>query len=349
MMAKLFDWQAPGNKHYRMLGRTGVKVSKLCLGAMNFGGSTSEEDGIKITHAALDAGINFIDTANVYNAGESERIVGKALKGKRHQVVLATKFYNNLEGGPNDWDGSRYHIISACEDSLRRLNTDHIDLYQMHRPSFVVPLDETLRALDDLITQGKVRYIGTSNFPAWWLTESLWTSDKLNLNRVVSEQPPYNFLDRRIENELVPMCQRHDIAILPWSPIAAGILAGRYQRGAGMPKGSRGERNTFFQERANDRVLDVADEFFKIAQENGLTGPQLATLWVMEQPGITAPIVGPRTMEHLETYLSVADMELTDEMIARLDALNPPCSIISDFHNSSNWMKMRINHELAAT
>src|SRR5262245_43375168 len=218
---------------YRTLGRTGVRVSPLCLGAMNFGGPTSEADSIAIIDAALDAGINFIDTADVYNRGECERIVGVALArgGRRDQVVLATKVNGEMGPGPNDRGISRYHIIKACEDSLRRLGTDHIDLYQIHRPALDIPTDETLGALDDLVRAGKVRYIGCSTFPAWMVMEALMVSAEQRLARYICEQPPYNLLDRRIENELVPLCQKHGLALIPWSPLAGGILAGRYASG----------------------------------------------------------------------------------------------------------------------
>ena len=212
---------------YRSLGRTGVMVSPLCLGTMNFGSPTDEEASIRIINKALDGGINFVDTANVYNGGESERIVGKALKenGKRDSVVLATKANGAMGPGPNDRNITRYHVMKACEDSLRRLQTDHIDLYQMHRPSFTIPQDETLRALDDLVRQGKVRYIGSSTFPAWVLMEALATSERYGLARYITEQPPYNFLDRRIENELVPLCQTL------WRGYSALVAAGRRRPG----------------------------------------------------------------------------------------------------------------------
>ncbi|MCB0049972.1 MAG: aldo/keto reductase, partial [Caldilinea sp.] len=212
---------------YRSLGRTGVQVTPLCLGAMNFGGPTDEAESIAIINRALDGGINFIDTANVYNAGESERIVGKALQqnGRRDEIVLATKVFGKMGEGPNEQGVTRYHIIKACEDSLRRLQTDRIDLYQLHRPSLTVPQDETLRAFDDLVRAGKVRYIGCSTFPAWKVMEALGVSQEEHLVRYISEQPPYNLLDRRIENELVPLAQAHGLALLPWSPLAGGILA----------------------------------------------------------------------------------------------------------------------------
>ena len=226
---------------YRKLGRSGVMVSPLCLGTMNFGGSTNEADSFAIMQKAVDGGINFFDTANVYNKGESERITGKFLKENklRERVVLATKVFSRLGDLPNEGGGTRYHIIKACEDSLQRLQTDHIDLYQLHRPPLTHPQEETLRAFDDLIHAGKVRYIGCSTHPAWMVMEALSISDRYGLNRYISEQPPYNLLDRRIENELVPLCQRYDLAILPWSPLAMGILAGRYAQAGNYPEDSR--------------------------------------------------------------------------------------------------------------
>ena len=330
---------------FRSLGRTGVQVSTLCLGAMNFGDPTPEDESIRIIDAALDGGINFIDTADVYNTGESERIVGRALRGngKRDQVVLATKVNGTMGPGPNDRGISRYHIMQACEDSLRRLQVDHIDLYQLHRPALDIPQDETLRALDDLVHQGKVRYIGCSTFPAWMVMEALAISEQHHLVRFVSEQPPYNLLDRRIENELVPLAQRYGMALLPWSPLAGGILAGRYTEG-GSQEGSRLERqgrDSMFGQRVTRRALEVARSVGRIARERGLTTSQLALLWCKDQPGVTSPIIGPRTMEQLRDALGVLDAALGEEG-AQLDALNPPGNAVSDFHNSNSWMKTRI-------
>lgn len=330
---------------YRPLGRTGVLVSSLCLGAMNFGGPTDEADSIAIINRALDGGINFIDTANVYNAGESERIVGKALKenGRRDEVVLATKVYGKMGDGPNDQGVSRYHILKACEDSLRRLQTDHIDLYQLHRPPMTVPQDETLRAFDDLVRSGKVRYIGCSTFPAWKVMEALAISQQQNLARYISEQPPYNLLDRRIENELVPLAHQYGMALLPWSPLAGGILAGRYANKEQFPPGSRAERaNEIFRNRITQRGLDVAIALGEMARERNLTSSQLGLLWVMDQPGVTAPIIGPRTMAHLEDALPVLDMKLADEDRPLFDALVHPGTAVADFHNSNEWMKARV-------
>jgi aryl-alcohol dehydrogenase-like predicted oxidoreductase len=330
---------------YRPLGRTGVMVSPLCLGTMNFGDPTSEADSIAIIDRALEAGINFMDTANVYNAGESERIVGRALRqsGRRDAVVLATKVYGEMGPGPNERGVSRLHIIKACEDSLRRLQTDHIDLYQMHRPSLSVPIDETLRALDDLVRAGKVRYIGCSTYPAWMVMEALATSERYGLARYVSEQPPYNLLDRRVENELIPLCQKYGLAVLPWSPLAGGILAGRYPLDAEAPEDSRAARaGELFRARVTRRGREVAAEVAHMARERGLTAAQLALLWVKDQPGVTAPIIGPRTLAHLEEALGVLERTLDEADRPLFDALVHPGNAVADFHNSNEWMKARI-------
>jgi aryl-alcohol dehydrogenase-like predicted oxidoreductase len=330
---------------YRLLGRTGVKVSSLCLGTMNFGEPTDEKESIAIINRALEGGINFIDTANVYNAGESERIVGQALQenGQRDQVVLATKVYGKMGDGPNEQGVSRYHIIKACEDSLRRLQTDHIDLYQLHRPPLGIPQDETLRAFDDLVRAGKVRYIGCSTHPAWMVMEALAISEQHHLARYVSEQPPYNLLDRRIENELIPLAQKYDLAILPWSPLAGGILAGRYPVDSELPEDSRAAKwGGTFLARVTRQGREVAAKVAKMAQERSLTVTQLALLWVMDQPGVTSPIIGPRTMAHIEDALPVLEMTLDEADRPLFDELVHPGNAVADFHNSNDWMKARI-------
>lgn len=333
---------------YRSLGRTGVMVSPLCLGAMNFGGPTSEADSIRIIDQSFDAGINFIDTANVYNKGESERVVGKALQqdGRRDQVVLATKVHGKMGDGPNEQGTSRYHIIKACEDSLRRLQTDHIDLYQLHRPSLTTPQDETLRAFDDLVRSGKVRYIGCSTHPAWMVMEALATSERLGIVRYISEQPPYNLVDRRIENELVSLAQKHGLALIPWSPLAGGILAGRYAKGQDFPDDSRAGRaggQGMFVDRISPAALEVAQKLAVHVQERDLTSSQFALLWCKDQPGITAPIIGPRTLDQLQDQLPVLELTLSDEDRAFCDTLVHPGNVVADFHNSNPWMKARIS------
>lgn len=288
-------------------------------------------------------------TANVYNGGESERIVGKALaeNGKREQIVLATKVHGGMGPGVNDRGNSRYHIIKACEDSLRRLQTDHIDLYQLHRPDLVVPQDETLRAFDDLVRAGKVRYIGCSTHPAWMVMEALAISERMGLARYTSEQPPYNLLDRRIENELVPLCQKHGLALLPWSPLAGGILSGKYTQemldSGAYPEGSRAERSgAMFRDRVTREAVEVAVQLKAMAEERGMTITQFALLWCKDQPGITSPIIGPRTMAHLEDALPVLEMTLNAADRPLFDALVHPGNAIADFHNSNPWMKARI-------
>lgn len=330
---------------YRPLGRTGVKVSPLCLGTMNFGGRTTEADSIPIINRALEAGINFVDTADVYSSGESERIVGKTLKenGLRDRIVLATKAYGRMGDGPNDLGVSRYHIIRACEDSLRRLQVDHIDLYQLHRPPMDVPQDETLRAFDDLIRAGKVRYIGCSTHPAWLVMEALATSAKYGLNRYISEQPPYNLLDRRAENELIPLARRHGLGIIPWSPLAGGILTGKYPVDGPFPEGSRGARPSGkFPARITRKGREVAAKVVEMAGERGMSAAQLALMWIKDQPGVTAPIIGPRTMEQLEDNLAVLDQTLDDADRPLFDELVHPGNAVADFHNSNEWMQARI-------
>jgi aryl-alcohol dehydrogenase-like predicted oxidoreductase len=312
---------------------------------MNFGGPTSEGDAMAIIRRATEAGINFIDTSNSYNRGESERIIGKALKefGLRDQVVLATKVYQRVGDLPNQGGTSRYHIFQACEDSLRRLQTDHIDLYQLHRPPLTTPQDETLRAFDDLVHAGKVLYIGCSTHPAWMVMEALATSERYNLARYVSEQPPYNLLDRRVENELIPLCQKYGLAILPWSPLAGGILAKRYERTDEFPDGSRAARwGEAFRQRVTSRGIEVARVVGRLAEERGMTSTQFCLLWLKDQPGVTAPILGPRTQEHLEDALGILDHHIDDADRALLDELVHPGNAVADFHNSNDWMKTRI-------
>jgi len=330
---------------YRSLGRTGVMVSPLCLGAMNFGSPTDKPESFAIIGRALEAGINFIDTADVYNAGESERIVGEALKeaGRRRHVILATKIHGKMGEGPNDQGGSRYHILRACEESLRRLQTDYIDLYQLHRPSLTIPPDETLRAFDDLVRSGKVLYVGCSTHPAWMVMEALAVSERHGLARYISEQPPYNLLDRRIENELIPLCMKYGLAILPWSPVAGGILAGRYAAGGDPPKDSRAARwGEKFTHRLNRPASEVAERVVAMARERGITPAQLALLWVKDQPGVTSPIFGPRTLAHLAEGLPVLERRLDDADRPLFDALVHPGNAVADFHSTNEWMKARI-------
>lgn len=333
---------------YRSLGRTGVQVSSLCLGCMNFGDANSgadEETSLRIVHRAMDAGINFLDTANVYGRGRSETITGKALAsdGRRDKVFLATKFYNRMEDeDPNAWSSHRYHIVKACEDSLKRLQTDHIDLYQVHRPRPVIPIDETLRALDDLIKQGKVRYIGTSTFAAWQLTEALWAAKELALNRFICEQPPYNLLDRRIERELIPFCKTYGVAIIPWAPIAGGLLSGKYRIGKSRPEGARYEKGAFAN-RDNDRALERVEKYLEFCTDNEYVPARFALAWCLAQSGIASPIIGPRSMAQMDEYLAALDLKVGDEEMKKIDSIFEPGTHVSnyysaDFGPNARWM-----------
>jgi aryl-alcohol dehydrogenase-like predicted oxidoreductase len=325
---------------YRSLGRTGVKVSPLCLGCMMFGGRTEPEASYAIIDRAIDAGINFFDTANVYSRGRSEEVVGEALKrnGKRHQIVLATKVHGRMDDtDPNAAGNSRRHIIAQCEASLRRLQTDTIDLYQIHRPQPEIPIDETLRALDDLIRAGKVRYIGTSTYAAWQLVEALWIAKELGLNRFVSEQPPYNLLDRRIERGLLPMARTYGFAVIPWSPLGGGLLTGKYRRGEPAPDDARFanvDDRPWLARRKTEAVYDVVEAIEPMAQEKEASLSQFALAWCMGQPGITSPIIGPRTMEQLEDNLGTLGVTLSPEERAEIDARVPPGGAVAPFYEA---------------
>jgi aryl-alcohol dehydrogenase-like predicted oxidoreductase len=330
---------------YRDFGRTGVKVSPFCVGTMNFGGPADEAASIEIIRTAIEAGINFIDTADVYQSGQSEVIVGKALRevADRDRIFLATKVFNPMGEDPNARGVSRFHIMNACEASLRRLQVDHIDLYQLHRNDPAVPLEETLRALDDLVRSGKVRYIGCSTFPPWRTAEGIGISERLGIARFVSEQPPYNILDRRIENELVPMAHWLGLAIIPYSPMAGGVLAAKYPVDGAPPEGSRlaaGSEIWVVRSARPGRL--VAKRIEEHARKRGLSAAQFSLLWIKEQPGITSPIIGPRTVEHVKVALSVVDESLSEQDIEFVDSVVPPGTAVNDFHNTSRWMKERV-------
>jgi aryl-alcohol dehydrogenase-like predicted oxidoreductase len=330
--------------HYRILGRTGVNIAPLALGTDNIGNPTSETEASKMILRALDAGINLIDTSNSYKQGAAEQVIGKTLKksGRRDEAIIATKAYYPTGPGPNDKGNSRLHLIQACEDSLKRLQLDYIDLYQLHRPDFQVPIEETLSALTDLVRWGMVRYVGSSTAPAWKVMEATLTSELKGYVRFVSEQPPYNLLDRRIENELIPMAQAHNLAILPWSPLAMGILAGRYAHSR-RPKGSRAAlRGGIYAERVSAKAVEVGNRFVQLAHEAGYDPVHLAITWVKDQPGITAPIIGPKTVEQLDHLLPVLDMRLESDIAKACDELVAPGSVVANFHNSAPWMKMKL-------
>jgi len=322
---------------YRNLGRTGVRVSSLCLGTMMFGRSANEQDSIAIVQAALEKGINFVDTANAYSAGASERFVGSALQGgRRASVVLATKaFFPQDQKDPNARGLSRRHLIEACEASLKRLQTDWIDLYQVHRSQSDIPIDETLRALDDLIRQGKVRYIGTSMFPAWKSVEALWASKELGLNRFVSEQMAYNLLDRTAEREVIPAAQTFGVALIPWAPLCGGLLTGKYRRDDQSAAGRWQGGKDNFGRPATPAAYDVIEGLVALAKEKGCTPSQLALAWNAAQPGITAPIIGPRTLEQLLDNLGAVEVKVSEGDRARLDALAPPWSSTLRYYDAA--------------
>jgi aryl-alcohol dehydrogenase-like predicted oxidoreductase len=327
---------------YRTLGRTGVKVAPLALGADNFANPVAEAEASRILHRALAAGINLIDTSNSYAQGESERIIGRTLaqNGRRLEMLIATKAHYPTGPGPNERGNSRLHLIRACEDSLRRLQTDYIDLYQLHRPVFDIPIDETLGALTDLVRAGKVRYIGSSTAPAWKVLEAILVAEYRGFARMAAEQPPYNLLDRRIENELIPMCQCYGVAVLPWAPLAMGMLAGRYANAGHYPVDSRAQlRGGIYAERVTEQAVAVGNHFVDLARQHGLEPAQAALLWVKDQPGVTAPLIGVRSVEQLEHLLPVLTMQLGDELRTACDRLVAPGSAVANFHNTSGWMK----------
>lgn len=318
----------------RTLGTTGVSVSKYCLGAGMFGkfGNTDHDDCIRILHAALDAGINFVDTSDVYSFGESEEIVGKALKGRRDSVILATKFGLPFSDKPNRAGGSRHWIMREVENSLRRLNTDYLDLYQMHRPDPNTDLDDTLGALSDLVAQGKIRMFGSSTFPAELLVESHWVSERRGRERFRTEQPPYSVFARRIEADILPTCQRFGMGVLVWSPLAQGWLSGKYRRGQEAAGAHRANlQPQLFDASHPDtaKKYDAIEALASVAEDAGTSIMGLAMAFACEHPGVTSAIIGPRTMAHLEGLIEVADVKLSTAHLDAIDAIVPPGTNIS--------------------
>ena len=314
-------------------------MSKFCLGAMMFGawGNPDHGESIRIIHTALDAGINFIDTADVYGQGESEEIVGKALAGRRDDVILATKFHNAMGDDPNRQGNSRRWVIRAVEDSLRRLGTDWIDLYQVHRPRGDTDIEETLSALSDLVHQGKVRYIGSSTFPASQIVEAQWVARDRRLQRFVTEQPPYSILARAVEADVLPTCSRHGMAVISYSPLTGGWLSGRWRKDAGQQSSSRAGRlpeRFDLSQPANQRKLDAVEQLARLADEAGITLIQLAIGFVLNHPAITAAILGPRTMEQLQSQLAAADVTLDEAVLDRIDQIVAPGTTINPADNS---------------
>lgn len=311
---------------YRLLGRTGIKVSPLCLGSMNWDAHRPDvgEEGVRCVRAALERGINFIDTANVYWNGGSEEVVGEAIAGHRDEVVLATKVWGPMGGGPLERGNSRRHLIQQCEASLHRLRTDWIDLYQLHRPDPDTPIEESLMALDDLVRQGKVRHVGFSTFPAWETMEAIALADRRNLaSSPACEQPPYNILDRRIEIELIPLALKYGIGIIPWSPLASGLLTGKYNDG--LPEGARATVNPPMRERPQFAgAVEATRRLAKLASDAGLTMVQLALGWLMQQPAVTSPIIGPKNLTQLDENLAALDVTIDANTAASIDAVVAP-------------------------
>ncbi len=323
---------------HRSLGRTGVKVSPLCLGTMMFGpwGNQDVDDSIRIIHAALDAGITFVDTADVYSAGASEEITGKALAGRRDDVVLATKFFMPMDDDLNHRGGSRRWIIQEVENSLRRLGTDYIDLYQVHRPSPDTDIEETLGALSDLVHQGKIRYIGSSSFSGSQIVEAQWASRDRNLERFVTEQPPYSILVRGIEEDVLPTTRRHGMGTLTYSPLSGGWLSGKWRKDAAAAPTSSARPSARFDMSApaNQRKLDIVEELALLAEANDMTLIEMSIAFAITHPGVTSAIVGPRTMEQLESYLPAAEITLSTEVLDRIDELVAPGVTVNPDDNS---------------
>ena len=312
--------------NYRSLGRCGAKVSPICLGTMMFGGPTDEAESIRIIHAALDRGVNFVDTANMYSLGGSETVVGKALRDRRDRVILATKGRQKMGDGPNDVGASRVHLMRELDASLKRLGTDFVDIYYVHAPDATTPIDETLRAMDDMVRAGKVHYLACSNFRAWQLCEAMWTADKFGLNRIACVQPLYNLVNRDIEVELFPLCKAHGVGVVSYSPLARGILTAKYEPGKAPPPGSRAARNDARMKQAEwrDESLEVASRLAEYCHSRGVAVTHFALAWCLANPNLTSVIVGPRTFEQYEDNLKCLDYQFTAEDEAFIDQLIPP-------------------------
>jgi aryl-alcohol dehydrogenase-like predicted oxidoreductase len=304
---------------YRRLGKSGLKVSAIGLGGNTFGNGADEAQTGRIISRALDIGVNFIDTADVYSRGVSETFVGKAVKGRRHKALIATKVRGKMGDLPNDEGLSRAHIMDGIEDSLRRLETDYVDLYQVHQVDANTPIHETLSALDDLVRQGKVRYIGCSNFAAWQICEALWTSDRKNLTPFVSVQPRYNIFDRAIERELVPFCRQYGIGIIPYSPLAGGILTGKYKEGEAPPPDTRAGRNQRMQSQLNSDTLGKVDALGKWAQDKGHSVGELALAWLLSRPEVSTIIAGATRPEQVDANAKAAEWKLSEDDLKAID------------------------------
>ncbi|HYM91319.1 MAG TPA: aldo/keto reductase [bacterium] len=310
-------------KHLPM-GQTGVKVSAIGLGTNSFGGRADRATSVAILHRAIDAGITLIDTANIYTATASETIIGEGLRGRRHQVLLATKAGMKTGEGPNDGGASRHHLMRELDASLRRLQTDYIDLYQIHTWDPATPLEETLRTLDDMVGSGRVRYIGTSNYTAWQVTKALWVSDRRGFVRFETVQPSYSLADRAVERELVPLCQDQGVGLIAYFPLAGGILTGKYRRGQDPPKGSRAVTQPQFAKRISDQGLRLAEDVAALASEVHCTPSQLALAWLLRQPAVCSAIAGATSVAQLEENLGALEVTLSGEVLARLDEISRP-------------------------
>jgi aryl-alcohol dehydrogenase-like predicted oxidoreductase len=333
---------------YRSLGRTGVQVSALSLGTMLFGSTTDENEAMALVEHAIERGVNSIDTANIYGRGRSEEILGRALAkiGKRQRVVLATKVHVHMDDDdPNAGGNHRRHIIEQCHASLRRLGTDYLDIYYIHRPSTQVPIDETLSALDDLVRAGYVRYIGTSSFAAWQILEALWAAKEHHLNRFVVEQMPYHLLDRQVERELIPLAQSYGIGLTVWSPLAGGFLTGKYSRGSAQPPDARfretGEPSDWVDRHFVDGAFAVTELLATLATEKHCTPAQLALAWVMRHEAVASVVLGARTLAQLNEQLGALDVQLTAEDAAHLDRVSPPGGVIVPYYLSDGFADFR--------
>lgn len=309
---------------YRILGNTGVNVSVIGLGANNFGGRNDEASSFKVLDQALDLGVNFIDTADYYNFGESEKVIGKWLKDRRSSVILATKFEMALDNSPHNHGASRYHMFNAVEDSLMRLQTDHIDLYQVHWPDPDTPIEETLRGLDDLVKQGKIRYFGSSNFSALMLSEALWTSRYYNLNSFVSEQCYYNLLHRGIELEVAPYCSTNGLSVIPYFPLESGLLTGKYRRNAPIPEGTRMASGDFYQRSLTPENFDLVEKLSSFAEERGHTVGELAIAWLLANPTVCSVIAGASKPDQVLQNVASAEWSLTPDDLKEVDSIVPP-------------------------
>ncbi len=334
---------------YRQLGRSGLRVSKLCLGTMVGFREKNSEEAERVIDEALDSGVNFIDTADCY--GESEDVVGKALagSGKREKAVLATKFGWFMGKNSNDYGSGRKHMISACEESLRRLKTDYIDLYILHVVDPNTPMDELLYTFDILVRQGKVRYIGTSKHPVSLILEGVFTSEKFNLPRFVSEQPPYSLLDRRPENELIPVCKKYGVGITPFYPLASGLLSGKYRKDTPSPEGGRMSRKTpGSDELYTLEAADVIEKLIPLAEGKGVSLAEFSLAWVMEQDGITSAIQGARTVEYLRSGIKACEISFSAEELAAVDEIVPPGGFVSNYSEANIYRPLRMGYSSSA-